>query len=136
MGHSGKVCQLCEIWREGSMNQQIYLTLSLNLIFWWIHSLKTYLMKEEIWKCFSRCWQQRFIGIHDDSVMFWFWRYLTRGLIWHLSQPSIKPSIYFSSIVKSRSNPFLEPTSTNQLTNSDIWVYMYLLQKAYRGFNT
>ena len=24
------------------------------------------------------------------------------------------PSIYFSSIVKSRSNPFLEPTSTKQ----------------------
>ena len=39
----------------------------------------------------------------------WFWRYLTRGLIWHLSQSSIRPSIYFSSIVTSRSNPFLEP---------------------------
>ena len=44
----------------------------------------------------------------------WFWRYLTRGLIWHLSQTSIRPSIYFSSIVKSRSNPYLEPTSTMQ----------------------
>ena len=31
---------------------------------------------------------------------FWFWRYLTRGLIWHLSQSSIGPSIYFSSIVR------------------------------------
>ena len=30
------------------------------------------------------------------------------------SQSSIRPSIYFSSIVKSRSNPFLEPTSTKQ----------------------
>jgi len=30
----------------------------------------------------------------------------------HLSQSSIRPSIYFSSVVKSRSNPFLEPTST------------------------
>jgi len=44
-------------------------------------------------------------------VKFWFWRYLTRGLIWHLSQSSIRPSLYFSSIVKSRSNPLLEPTS-------------------------
>ena len=35
-------------------------------------------------------------------------------LIWHLSQSSIRPSIYFSSIVKSRSKPFLEPTSTKQ----------------------
>ena len=25
----------------------------------------------------------------------WFWRYLTRGLISHLSQPSIRPSIYY-----------------------------------------
>ena len=45
---------------------------------------------------------------------FGFWRYLTRGLIWHLCQSSIRPSIYFSSIVKSRSNPFLEPSSTKQ----------------------
>ena len=30
------------------------------------------------------------------------------------SQSSIWPAIYFSSIVKSRSNPFLEPTSTKQ----------------------
>jgi len=44
----------------------------------------------------------------------WFWRYLTRALIWHLSQSSIWSSIYLSSIVKSRSNPFLEPTSTKQ----------------------
>ena len=42
------------------------------------------------------------------TVAFGFWRYLTRGLIWHLSQSSIRPSIYFSS------NPFLEPTSTQQ----------------------
>ena len=44
----------------------------------------------------------------------YFWRYLTRRLIWHLSQSSIRPSIYISSIVKSRSNLFLEPTSTKQ----------------------
>jgi len=31
----------------------------------------------------------------------WFWRYLMRGLIWHLCQSSIRPSIYFSLIVKS-----------------------------------
>ena len=42
----------------------------------------------------------------------WFWRYLTTELIWHLSQSSIRPSIYLSLIVKSRSYPFLEPTST------------------------
>ena len=46
--------------------------------------------------------------------LFCFWRYLTRGLNWHLSENSIRPSIYFSSIVKSRSNPFLERTSTKQ----------------------
>ena len=45
---------------------------------------------------------------------FWFWRYLKRWLIWYLSQSSIRPSIYFSSIVISRSNPFLEPTSTKE----------------------
>ena len=38
----------------------------------------------------------------------------TEGLIWHLSQSSIRPSLYFSSIVKSRSNPFLESTSIKQ----------------------
>ena len=48
------------------------------------------------------------------SFGFCFWRYLTRGLIWHISQSSIRPSIYFSSIVNSLSNPFLEPTSTKQ----------------------
>ena len=32
----------------------------------------------------------------------WFGRSLTAGLIRHLSQSSIRPSIYFSSIVKSR----------------------------------
>ena len=31
-----------------------------------------------------------------------------------ISQPSIRSSIYFSSIVKSRLSPFLEPTSTTQ----------------------
>ena len=36
------------------------------------------------------------------------------GVIWHLSQSSIRSSIYFSLIVNSRSNPFLEPTSTKQ----------------------
>ena len=40
----------------------------------------------------------------DWSIVL-FWRYLTRGLIWHLSESSIRPSICFSSIVKSRSNP-------------------------------
>ena len=34
-----------------------------------------------------------------------------------LSQSSIRPSIYFSSIVKSRLNPFLEPTSTKHKGN-------------------
>ena len=43
--------------------------------------------------------------------LFCFWRYLTRWLIFRLSQSSMSPSLYFSSIVKSRSHPFLEPTS-------------------------
>ena len=38
-------------------------------------------------------------------VLVWFWRYLTTGLIWQLSQSSIRPSIYVSSVVKSRSSP-------------------------------
>ena len=29
------------------------------------------------------------------AIWFWLWRYDTRGLIWHLSQSSIRPSIYF-----------------------------------------
>ena len=33
-------------------------------------------------------------------------------LIWHLGQSFISAAIYFSSIVKPRSKPFLEPTST------------------------
>ena len=37
-----------------------------------------------------------------------------KGAYWHLSQSSIRHSIYFSLIVKSRSNPFLEQTSTKQ----------------------
>ena len=49
------------------------------------------------------------------NVLIWFWRFLTRELIWLLSQSSIRPSIYFSLIVKSRSNPFLEPISTKRL---------------------
>ena len=51
---------------------------------------------------------------HPKDYFFWCWRYLTRVHIWHLSQSSIRPSIYFSSFVKSGSNPFLEPTSTKQ----------------------
>ena len=48
------------------------------------------------------------------QLIFRLWRYLTRGLIWQLSQSSIRPSIYYNSIVKSRSNPSLEPTSIKQ----------------------
>ena len=44
----------------------------------------------------------------------WFWQYLTQGHIWHLSQSSIGPSIYFSLIVKSHLDLFLEPTCTKQ----------------------
>ena len=52
------------------------------------------------------CWIPRWRGLCYICV-FWFWR--------HLSQSSIWPSIYCSSIVTSRSNPFLEPTSTKQI---------------------
>ena len=37
-----------------------------------------------------------------------------RGLIWHLSQSSIRLSNYFSLIAKSRTNPFLEPVLSNK----------------------
>jgi len=46
--------------------------------------------------------------------------YLTRRLIWHLSQSFIRPSIYFSLIVKSRSNPFLESTLANFVLYSQL----------------
>ena len=42
---------------------------------------------------------------------------LTREIIWNICQSFIWHSIYFSLNVKSRSNMFLEPTSTKQ------WVY-------------
>ena len=45
---------------------------------------------------------------------YFFWRYLTMELIWHLSQSPIRPSIYFSLIVKSRSNLFLESVLSNK----------------------
>ena len=45
------------------------------------------------------------------GVLFLFWQYLMRWLIWHLSPSS---SIYYGLIVASRSNPFLGPTSTKQ----------------------
>ena len=46
---------------------------------------------------------------------FWYGWYLTRGLIGYLSESSIRLSIYFSLIVKLRSNEFLEPTNTRIL---------------------
>ena len=39
---------------------------------------------------------------------------INEGLIWHLSESSIRPVIDYTLIVKSHSNPFLEPTSTKQ----------------------
>jgi len=51
---------------------------------------------------------------YSENSSFGFWRYLTRGLIWHLSQSSIRPSNYFSLIVISGLNPFLETASTKQ----------------------
>ena len=67
------------------------------------------------------CWYLRYFDLdlfHASGIKglihwFWFRRYLTSELILHLSQSSIRPSIYFSSIVKSRSNPFLEPRGSN-----------------------
>ena len=48
------------------------------------------------------------------SFLYSFWgvllTLLNEGATFHLNQSSIRPSIYFSSIVKSRSNQFLEPT--------------------------
>jgi len=78
------------------------------------------------------------------SVLFWFWQYLKRVLIWHVTQSSIKPSIHFSSIVKSGSNPYLEPTCTKQWEQCSITITdqsfskidmtMRLLQYAYCSF--
>ena len=64
------------------------------------------------------------INIYTHTYI-WFWRYLTRGLIWHLNQSFIRTSIYFSLIVKSRSNSFLEKTVTRvkflvQLNNGSL----------------
>jgi len=41
------------------------------------------------------------------NLAFWIWQYLKRCLIWHWSQSSIRPSIHFILIVKSRSNLFM-----------------------------
>ena len=62
-----------------------------------------------IYQTFAR-WEEYIQTI----IVLLFSRYLTWDLIWHLSQSSIRPSVYFSSIVKSRSNPFLESTSIKQ----------------------
>ena len=76
--------------------------------------------------------RQRCLHLNRSNIMhtliiylkYMFWRYLTRGggLIWHLSQYFIRPSIYFSSIVISRSNPFLEPPIlSNKGNNGGLW---------------
>ena len=50
-----------------------------------------------------------------NTLGFLFCRYLTRELIWHFSLSSIRPSIYFSSIVKSRSDPsWNQPVLSNK----------------------
>ena len=59
----------------------------------------------------------QYVWLYVSVYCVWFWRYLTRELSLHLSQSSIRPSIYLSSIVKSRSNPFLESTSTKARTH-------------------
>ena len=69
----------------------------------WINIFHIYTQRSSVYWLISNVW-----------FWFWFWRYLTRGLIWYWSQSSIRPSIYFSSMVKSCSNPFLKPTSTKQ----------------------
>ena len=53
---------------------------------------------------------------------FWFWRYLTRVLIWHLSQYSIRPSIYFSSIVTSRSSCKMKLDGHSSMCSNVVWV--------------
>ena len=76
-------------------------------------------------------WWQYMTNSKSNTVNFWvwFWQFLTRGLIWHLSQSSVRPSIYFSLIVKSCSNLFLEPTSTMQLG------YSFLLKETTGAFD-
>ena len=57
------------------------------------------------------------------SIRFSFWRYIT--MVAYLTFESIfqRPSIYFSLIVKSRSNPFLKPTSTGQCVSGPTRLY-------------
>ena len=94
------------------------------------YSKTTYGVFKIRWRCAS-IW----IGSmyqHEPMVIFINYQFMNKQLyykttwqkVWYfltifnegayLSQSSIRPSIYFSSIVKSRSNPFLEPTSTKQ----------------------
>ena len=54
------------------------------------------------------------------------WRYLTRGLIWHLSQSSIRPSIYFSSSMTSRSNHQPVLSNKGKVSCSCSWPLMGL----------
>ena len=52
---------------------------------------------------------------HSVPVFFGgFWRYLTRGLIWHLSQSSIRPSIWFSTIVNAQIRSWNQPVLSNK----------------------
>ena len=68
-------------------------------------------------KLLRRCLHNFFTGrkCYEWYLIVLLWRYLTRELIWHNCQSSMRPSIYFSLIVKSISNPFLEPTSTKAI---------------------
>ena len=60
------------------------------------------------------CLPQKITSVFQ--LQFWFWRYLTRGgLIYHLSHSSIRPSNYFSLIVKSTPTPcWNQPVLSNK----------------------
>ena len=109
------VSDLCFAYILLECFQTVINSFDLNVIYDTWFTIKTLVSKFR-WLCIEiRNIRYMFVCIIQDYYyVFWFWRYLTRGLIWQLSQSSITPSIYFSSIVKSCSNPFLEPISTKQ----------------------
>jgi len=88
-------------WMKYVSIEKSYFFFSLNV---WVEGTgKNYRKSISRDECESVWSTNSFNSTYNNLVLvwYWFWRYLTRGLIWHLSQSSIRPSIYFSSIVKS-----------------------------------
>jgi len=56
---------------------------------------------------------KKHMATHKVSHWLWFWRYFMRDLIWRNFLSTIRPSIYFDLIVKSRSTLF-QPVLSNE----------------------